>query len=963
MSLSRPHQHVCHRALPLHLALCLSVTVASAAADEVFRSEIAPLLARACGSCHGPDTAESGYRIDLREQAMAGGDSGSAGIVAGDTEASELFVRITTDDAELRMPADGEPLSAAEQQLLHDWIEAGAEWPDDFASLAEMLPPSKTTPDPSQTHWAFQPLLRPELPAAVVESTHPIDAFVGQRLAEQGLSFNPEADPRTLIRRLSFDLIGLPPTPAEVEDFLAACRVAGSLDSPYRALVDRLLASPRYGERWARHWLDVVRFAESHGFEMNQMRPNAWPYRDWVIAALNSDMPYDTFVRHQIAGDAWGDDAATGFLVGGPWDQVKSPDPVLTATQRADELHDMVSTTSSAFLGLTVGCARCHDHKFDPVPQQDYYQMTAVFAGVQHGERPLRAPDEPDQQAEIARLEEQLASVSAEIITLQPIAFLPSDDQPTPPALRSSVVTGMNVDAFTATTARFLRMTVRATSGSEPCIDELEVFTPDGRNIAADARPTASGTYPGNAFHQLQHINDGRYGNERSWISNEAGAGWIQLEFSQPVEISRVAWSRDRTPQPRYTDRLVTGYEIAVSNDGTTWQTVATHADREAFDASLAGQPADLAAGLPTAEGKALREATEQATALRQKITSLTTPPMAYAGTFSQPGPTHRLFRGDPMQPRDAVSPGSLSRIGQATWQADATLPEQQRRQTLADWITSSENPLTPRVIVNRLWHYHFGTGLVDTPSDLGVNGGRPTHPALLDWLASELLEPTTAASEDGRWQLKRIHRLIVTSHTYRQSSASTEAGLRHDAGSRWLWRFPPQRLEAEALRDAILAVSGSLNLQMGGPGFDLFVANNNYVKVYETKTSFSADDFRRMVYQSKPRSELDTFFGAFDCPDAAQAQPARTVSTTPLQALNMLNGAFVIDQAQRFAERVQKDVGDAPALQVERAFVLALGRRPSPSEQAAAIVLREEHGLPILCRSLYNASEFITVR
>ena len=960
-------------AYQLTLTLFVALTAVPGRGDdtqrEQFRDVIAPLLANSCGSCHGPDTAESGYRVDLRQHAISGGDSGSTGIVAGNPEASELFLRITTEDEDLRMPADGTPLTDEQRNTIRDWIAAGAPWPDAMDSIADLLPVGEPQSDPAAEHWSFLPLTRPDLPVIdpdpKTSSHNPIDDFIAAKLSTAGLSLSPQADPRTLIRRLSYDLIGLPPTPDEVNQFLAACEAADSIDQPYRELVDRLLASPRYGERWARHWLDVVRFAESHGFEMNQMRPNAWPYRDWVIDAFNSDMPYDLFVRQQLAGDAFGDDAATGFLVGGPWDQVKSPDPVLTATQRADELHDMVSTTSSAFLGLTVGCARCHDHKFDPVPQRDYYRLTAVFAGVQHGERPLTPTDTPEQLSEIATLEQQLAEISKEIVLLQPKAFLPSETQPTPPALRASVVTGMNVDAFTPRSARFVRLTVQATSGAEPCIDELEVFTVDGRNVALDATPSASGTYPGNDSHKLEHINDGRYGNERSWISNETGAGWIQLELSEPAMLSHVVWSRDRTPQPRYGDRLVTGYAFAVSDDGDTWETVATHADRHPFDASVAKQPADLTAGVAEGESSPLRDAVERVTATRNRLMSLTTPPMAYAGTFTQPGPTHRLFRGDPMQPRDPVSPGSLSRIGEASWQlADAAL-EQTRRTALADWIASPANPLTARVIVNRLWHYHFGTGLVDTPSDLGLNGGSPTHPELLDWLACELIEPTlesTTASSD-RWRLKRLHTLIVTSRTYRQASAATTAGLARDAGSRLLWRFPPQRLEAEALRDAILTTSGSLNLAMGGPGFDLFVANSNYVKVYETKTEFTDNDFRRMVYQSKPRSELDTFFGAFDCPDAAQAQPARTVSTTPLQALNMLNGAFLIDQAERFAERLQRDAGNDTTAQVRLAFTLAFGRPPTAAEQSAACVLVQQHGLPLLCRSLFNASEFITVR
>ena len=947
------------------LAFLLLTTAALASPADTFRSDIAPLLARACGSCHGPEAAESGYRIDLREQAIAGGDSDSRGIVPGNPEASELYLRITSKDDDLRMPAGGEPLSADEQERIRSWIARGAEWPDDLASLAAMLPKPDAKPDPAATHWSFQPLTRPAIPPAATASPNPIDAFIEARLREAGLGMSEEASPPTLIRRVSFDLIGLPPTPEEIEAFVAACDAAGSIEQPYRELVDRLLASPRYGERWARHWLDVVRFAESHGFEMNQMRPNAWPYRDWVIEAFNSDMPYDTFVRAQLAGDATGHDAATGFLVGGPWDQVKSPDPVLTATQRADELHDMVSTTSSAFLGLTVGCARCHDHKFDPVPQQDYYQLTAVFAGVQHGERTLVMPEDPSREQHVIDLEVQLAAVSARLASLEPVAFLPSANEPSPSIQRSAVVTGTNVDAFEPVAARFLRMTVLATSSAEPCIDELEVFSTDGRNVARDATATASGSYPGNAFHKLEHLNDGRYGNEQSWISSEAGGGWVQLEFAEPVTISRVLWSRDRSPVPRYSDRLATEYEIAVSSDGTSWQTVATHADRQPFDPAVASKPAVAATGLLPDQAATIEKLTADAARLQTELARLTAEPTAYAGSFTQPGPTHRLFRGDPMQPREEVAPGSLTRVGEVAWQLDDTAPEQERRQSLADWIASPANPLTARVIVNRLWHYHFGTGLVDTPSDLGVNGGRPSHPALLDWLASELIEPTVDSADPAadRWRLKRLHRLIVTSRTYRQASAATDAGLAADASSRLLWRFPPQRLEAEALRDAILAVSGSLNLEMGGPGFDLFVANSNYVKVYETKTTFTNADFRRMVYQSKPRSELDTFFGAFDCPDAAQAQPARTISTTPLQALNMLNGVFLIDQAERFAERLERDAGDNPAAQIDRGFLLAFGRLPSKDERSAALALVAQYGLPLFCRSLYNASEFITVR
>ncbi len=1119
--------------LRLAAACCLLAFASPApAAPDSFQTTIAPLLAAKCGSCHGPVDAESGFRIDDRDHAFTGGDSGATGIVAGDPAASELFARIVSDDEELRMPADGEPLSAAEQAVIKAWIAGGAVWPDTLKTLPEsLLPHAEAKPAKGADHWAFHPFEQPKVPQRPADRhvAGPIDAFLDRRLAEQGLSFNPEADPQTLIRRVSFDLIGLPPTPAEVAAFEQACGQAGETDGPYRELVDRLLASPRYGERWARHWLDVIRFAESDGFEMNRARTNAWPYRDWVIKSLNDDLPYDQFLRAQLIGDALAADPATGFIVGGPVDRVKSPDPVLTANQRADELHDMASTTGAAFLGLTVGCARCHDHKFDPIKQTDYYAMTAVFAGVRHGERAIRPDNEDELQREAAAVRQQLAGPQRRLAELQPvcrltrtlviddettdriellvepsgvathaagseagqldaaggpaalpnlgkqyhwwqakarqpvIAYAPraagrfriwlswgagwashspdarylldadgdpattndqteiaqidqrlsADGSGSPPPqqalwsgladagvhpisaqtrllvtagdtpaavtadvvvfeeqpaagaaparvahLRSPVSRGATVDRFPPLTARFVRFTVHATSGAEPCIDELEVFSVDGRNVARGAVPTASGTYANNPRHQLKHINDGRYGNDHSWIANTVGRGWVQLELTEPEQIERVVWSRDRAAKPQYSDRLAVGYTVAVSADGQQWTTVATAADRLPHDYVHAGGdnpvgPIAVAAELSPNELAERESLEEQVAELTAKLAALTKRPMAYAGSFVKPPVTKRLFRGDPTQPREEVAPGGIAVFGGDLGLA-VDAPERERRRAVADWIASADHPLTARVIVNRLWHYHFGTGIVDTPSDFGVNGGRPSHPELLDWLATALVH--------NGWSLKAIHRLIVTSHAYRQTSVARPDGLAVDAGSRLLWRYPPQRLEAEALRDTILAVSGSLNLKMGGPGFDLFEPNSNYVKVYKTKTTFTADDFRRMVYQAKPRAELDDFFGAFDCPDAGQPQPNRTVSTTPLQALNLLNGNFLLDQADRFAERVTREVGADPQQQVARAISLAFGREPTTAELAAGCDLVASHGLPLLCRSLYNASEFLYV-
>lgn len=823
--------------------------------------------------------------------------------------------------------------------------------------------PDTAPADARMRHWSFQPLVRPAVPsvssspsgAEASGAANPIDRFIRAGLEAEGLQPSPEADRRTLVRRLYFDVLGLPPTPEEIERF------AGDPDpAAYERLVERLLASPHMGERWARHWLDVVRFAESHGFEMNQPRPNAWPYRDYVIRAFNEDLPYDRFIVEQLAGDALEAEAATGFLVGGPWDQVKSPDPVLTAQQRADELHDMVATTGSAFLGLTVGCARCHAHKFDPISQVDYYAITAALAGTQHGERRIRSADWQQRQQQAEQDRGQLAMVMAKLARLEPLAQLPPAAAASP---RSPVRTEANIDRFAPVVASRLRFTILKTdSGIEPCLDELEVFAAgeSPRNIALareGAKVTVSSTLPGHSIHQPQHINDGQYGNSYSWISNEPGGGWVELAFAEPIEIERVVWSRDRTDPPQFRDRLATHYEIAVSLDGQAWQTVASSCDRVP-----PGQAAEVAAanvaGLSPDEAAERRRLEHERRELIARIEQLTAERSLYAGVFSMPAATHRLQRGDPMQPREPVMPGGLSRFGgELPGLADA--PEPERRLALARWIASPQNPLTARVIVNRLWQHHFGTGIVSTPSDLGLNGARPSHPELLDWLASELIEP---AEGGPRWSLKHIHRLILLSGTYRQTSTANATGMARDAQARRLWRFPPRRLEAEAIRDAMLAISGRLDRSLGGPGFDLFEPNTNYVKVYTPKREFGPDTFRRMIYQSKPRMQLDDTFGAFDCPDAGQIAPRRSSSTTPLQALNLLNSPFVLQQAGFLAERLRQEAGDDLPRQISRAFMLAFGREPSAEETAAAVRLASEHGLPLFCRALFNANEFLMV-
>jgi hypothetical protein len=913
-----------------------------------FERQIAPILVRHCIGCHNGSDPAGGLNLTDPNGARSGGDSQSAAIVPGDTAASHALARIRA--GEMPPEGKGQPVSAEDQAALGEWIQSGASWP-----AQRVLSPFEFTSATraGRDWWSLRPPRRATLPSVKQHDRvrTPIDAFVLAKLEAAGLAFSDDADRATFIRRASFDLLGLPPTRDQIEQFVSDPR-----PDAYERLVDRLLASPRYGERWARHWLDVVRFGESNGYETNTARPNAWPYRDWVIRALNDDVDYRDFILQQLAGDQVGVDAATGFLVGGAHDTVGSPDVELTRQQRTNDLDDIITTTGGAFLGLTVGCARCHDHKFDPVGQRDYYALQAIFAGVEHGERELRTPDFERLKREESTLREQLAAAERRAESLwmrhQPLARVGgAGESKTRPGVRA----GLNVDRFAPVLARRVRFTVLATNQLEPCLDELEVFAAaePARNVAlasAGAKASASSVYASGAshLHKLEHIHDGKYGNARSWISAESGGGWVQIEWPEPLVIDRVVWARDR--EGAFHDRLPTAYRIEVGISGDDWQTVATSEDRQPpVSKDDAGEQLSVE-GLPADVAEEFQGYRREADSLRQQIDALA-PRMAYAGKFSQPEATHVLYRGEVMQPREAVAPGGIALVGHdLSLPADA--PEAERRLALARWIGSPANPLTARVIVNRVWHYHFGQGLVSTPSDLGWGGGRPSHAELLDWLALEFMEQG--------WRLKALHRAIMLSTVYRQASAHNAQAAAIDAGNRLAWRFGARRLEAEAIRDLMLWTSGSLDLSMGGPGYEVFEPNTNYVKVYTPKQQFGPAEWRRMVYQNKPRLRDDATFGAFDCPDASQAMPRRNTSTTALQALNLLNGPFVVEQAGLFAKRLERDApGDRDA-QIRRAFWLAFGREPEQDERPAAESLVNDHGLAALCRALFNANEFL---
>lgn len=934
-----------------------------------FAKDVQPIFARSCMSCHGAEKQKSGYRLDSPAAALRGGETYSPAIKPWDSAGSPLIHLVAGLVPDSRMPAKGDPLTVEQIGVLRAWIDQGAKFPEDAVAKADA--------DPIKSHWSFQPVKRPVVPALVnrkSEIGNPIDAFVRAKLTESKLTPSREADRTTLIRRIYFVMLGVPPTPDEVATF-----VADKKPLAFERLVDRVLDDPRYGERWGRHWLDVIRFAESNGFETNRERLNAWRFRDYVISAFNSDKPYDQFVREQIAGDALGVDVATGFLVGGPVDIVGSPDITLTLQQRADEIDDMVGTTGTAFLGLTTGCARCHSHKFDPISHREYYSMAAIFSGVKHGERALPLPK--DRTEELAKLDGRIKELEQQLAQFIPKAAPAVVTTNSPgKSLRPAVNAVKNEDAFAPIEAKFLRFTILAANGGEPCIDELEVWsasektppqnsevltakareTTAGKGAASQnvalatngTKATASGSLAGYEIHKLEHLNDGRLGNGRSWISSESGRGWVQLEFAKAERIERVVWGRDREGQ--FKDRLATKYRIEAGLTTNDLKLVASSEDREPFKGKVekpAG-PTYRFEGWPVVEaeqGKLWLADLEKA---RKERSTLSKTPMVYAGNFSQPGATHRLHRGDPMQKRETVPPGTLAIFNPLTLATNT--PERERRLQLANWIASPENPLTARVLVNRLWQHHFGVGLVNTPNDFGKNGAKPSHPELLDWMASELVA--------NGWTIKKLQRQILTSATWRQSSAPRDEALKVDAASRLLWRFPPRRLEAEGIRDSILAVSGNLDRTPGGPSFYLHEVDRENVYHYHPKEKFSPAETRRMVYAFKVRMEQDGIFGSFDCPDGSLVMPKRSVSTTPLQALNLFNSRFVLDQSETFAARLRKEAGNDLSAQVQEAYQLAFNRAPEKSEAREAVEFAKVEGLPAFCRAVLNANEFLFI-
>jgi len=970
-----------------------------------FVRDIQPILSKNCYGCHGPDKQEKELRWDVRSSALKGGTSGPA-IVPGKSAESRMIHLVAGLEKDLVMPKKGARLSAEEIGLLRGWIDQGVSWPDAVATAA--------VADKSDW-WSFKPARRAELPQVKNKTwaRNPIDLFILAKLEAEKLTPSPEADRRTLMRRVSFDLTGLPPTPEEVEQF-----VADPDEKAYENLVDRLLGSPRYGERWARHWLDTVHYGDTHGYDKDKTRPFAWPYRDYVIRSFNQDKPYSRFVQEQLAGDALFPDepdgiVALGFIAAGPWDFVGHVELPIEKTDgliaRYNDRDDMVMSAMSTFQSLTVHCARCHNHKFDPIAQKDYYSLQAVFAGVDRHDRPFDSDKKrylerrllEQKQKPLADRHDELTNQIAKISS-------PEIDQ---------------IDARVKEIRQQLRVTFSTDqkspgngyhSGIEKNPDSTKWVQIDlGKRLPIEevrllpARPIDFPDTPGFGFpvrFRIEASDEPAFASPQIIADhtkeNFKNAGDNPIPFPaarKEVQFIRVTATRlwERTSDYVFAlaelQAFVHGTNVALGAavsaldsieegywgkkylvDGFDSRHTLTPTP-SAVRVKLEGEVQALAekrgrlvdARLDDATRKELSELTNRLHQVDQQIAALPPPEMVYAAASDfkpsssflppkTPRPVYLLAKGDVKRPGELMQSAGIPAVAgpDSNFKIPDAANESARRVALAKWITDSKNMLTRRSIVNRVWHYHFGRGIVETANDFGHMGALPTHPELLDWLAFWFLE-------NGE-SLKKLHRLILTSATYRQSSASNPDSSRIDAENRYLWRMNRARLDAESTRDSILFVSGKLDLTMGGPAIQQFYFKDDHSPIYDY-TLFDVDSpasCRRSIYRFIVRSVPDPLMDSLDCPNASILTPKRNVTTTSLQALSILNDPFVLKQCEHFAARLT-NTGTLEA-QVREAYRLALDRRPTGEELTKLCEFAKKHGMPNLCRLIFNTSEFM---
>jgi hypothetical protein len=990
-----------------------------------FIHEVRPLLKESCYKCHGPQKKKGSLRLDLKDLALRGGEDGLV-IIPGQGSKSPLIQRLLSKDAAERMPQNADPLPAAQIDLIRAWIDQGAPWPEDAGG---------SSADPNK-HWAFQSLVH-VVPPKVKNTSWvrtPIDNFILAELEKVQLQPNPPADRRTLIRRAYFDLLGLPPTPQEVEAF-----VSNPSPNAYSKLIDQLLGSPHYGERWARHWLDTARFGESHGFEQDYDRPYAFWYRDFVIKALNDDMPFDQFIRWQLAGDELAPDnpwamAATGFIGAGVFPTQLTEAEFEPA--RYDELDNMAATTGTAMLGLTIGCARCHDHKFDPISSQEYYRFITTFALTIRSEidlnftaekyrqakaefdrahAPLVAAREKFEQEELPqRFEEWLKTAPKQSpargawIILNPDEFRSKEGATLRKLDDSSVLaSGKNPDHDTYTFVAHTDLTKITSVRIEALADASLVKGGPGRadngNIQlTDLRVWAAplhgetnivelklinpkATFEQNAELSIQKAIDGNpktgWAVDPQFGTNHAAVFEIQsppqydggmtltvsLDFNgnkrHAIGRTRLAVSMQDVPValggPSVPQKVVeiltrlaaTGKRATLSEERMSlmeWYRT-TNPDWQRLDAAveehLKNEPKpDLKKVMVTSEGfKPIHHNADDRGF-----------PHFYRTTYF-------LKRGDTHQKGDETMPGFLKILenaaeGEAHWLVPPPSGSRTswRRRALACWITDTKygaGDLLARVAVNRVWQHHFGEGIVATPNDFGAQGARPTHPALLDWLATDL--------EEHGWNLKRMHKLIMTSATYIQSSEQDVDRAEVDPDNKLLWHHNRQRLEAEAIRDSMLAVSGLLEERMFGSG------------------TLDQAMRRRSIYFFIKRSQFIPILQLFDAPDPSVSVGSRVATTIAPQALLFMNNPDVREYARALADRLQSAREKSVTEAIEAGYQLALGRKANATELERSTTFLARQGvsyrangkadpdqlaLADFCQALLGLNEFIYV-
>uniref|UniRef100_UPI0037846AFC DUF1553 domain-containing protein n=1 Tax=Prosthecobacter sp. TaxID=1965333 RepID=UPI0037846AFC len=970
---------------------CLIALAATPAFAMDFVREVRPIFEKHCYECHGAEKQKNDYRLDIKAVALKGGVDHAPNIIAGKSAESPLFRFVSGTDKDLSMPPKSK-LSSAEIDTLKRWIDEGAVWPDgvDVAKLEDRT-----------DWWSFKPLS-----GGHRTKGGGIDAFIQSKLKEQGLPPSPQADARTLIRRLFFDLTGLPPTPSDMSDW------SDLSDGRYEKLVDTLLASPRYGERWARHWLDLVHYGETHGYDKDKPRNNAWPYRDYVIRAFNNDKPYSRFIEEQIAGDALYPGTtdgitALGFIAAGPWDYIGHAEVPETKLDGKIARHldrdDMVQNAIGTFCSLTVQCAQCHYHKFDPISQEDYYSLQAVFAGIDRTDVDYY-PDDASMQ-KFAALQKQKKQLTDEIAALEEPLKKKAGEAYTALSKRidGAAEKGANPNAKpdfgyhsaisqTQDAVKWVQVDLGKSVQVErivlkPCYDDFGKIGggfgfPVRFKIEVSDDPTfKTGVTLVWRKHDATFMNDFANPGLKPFETGTAGDDGVTGRF---VRVTAVKLA------PRMNDYIFALAEMEVyeSKSGPNLAAGRPVTSLDSIEAAPRWRKANLTDGIApesrTEEDKlklirerdalmlaqadeATKKKLHAARKQRDALPQLPAPQKVYAGavhygsgafkgTHGVPRTIQVLKRGDMKQPAQEVSAGTvtaLSELLKVPFKVAGDY-ESDRRAALAKWITDKNNALTWRSIVNRVWQHHFGRGLVDTANDFGRMGGKPSHPELLDWLA-------VTFRDDFGGSLKKLHKLIVMSEVYRQASDASDLSKKSDAANMWLSHQNRRKLDAESIRDSILAVSGKLDLTMGGPSFQDFIIDKpQHSPHYEYHLHDPEDpkSHRRSIYRFIVRSQQQPFMTVMDCADPSMRVDKRNESLSPLQALALMNNGLTVAMAKHFAKRVSKEAQGLES-QTKRAFALALAREPKADELAPLVDYAKREGLENTCRVILNLNEF----